>query len=321
MIIFASVKNLNEATMKHNAISFLIISLFLLLLAGCAGQQRRFVIGVSQCSDDEWRAQMNKEISREALFYPEAEVVFRTAKDNNEQQIHDIELMIRNRVDLLVVSPNEAEVLAPVIEKAYGRGIPVILTDRKIHSDNYTAYIGADNYAIGHSVGEYIAARLQGKGKVVEVMGLRGSTPAAERHRGMMEVLEKCPGIEVVASVDAGWLRKDARERFDSILAVHPDIDMVYCQNDRMAAGAYEAAVKYGREKEMLFVGIDALAGEGYGIAQVASGHGRRPGDADGNGDSDGKAFRARNISFVGFGQSQQCPRDDVAERADTSVG
>ena len=272
MIIFASVKNLNEATMKHNAISFLIISLFLLLLAGCAGQQRRFVIGVSQCSDDEWRAQMNKEISREALFYPEAEVVFRTAKDNNEQQIHDIELMIRNRVDLLVVSPNEAEVLAPVIEKAYGRGIPVILTDRKIHSDNYTAYIGADNYAIGHSVGEYIAARLQGKGKVVEVMGLRGSTPAAERHRGMMEVLEKCSGIEVVASVDAGWLRKEARERFDSILAVHPDIDMVYCQNDRMAAGAYEAAVKYGREKEMLFVGIDALAGEGYGIAQVASG-------------------------------------------------
>ena len=121
--------------MKHNAISFLIISLFLLLLAGCAGQQRRFVIGVSQCSDDEWRAQMNKEISREALFYPEAEVVFRTAKDNNEQQIHDIELMIRNRVDLLVVSPNEAEVLAPVIEKAYGRGIPVILTDRKIHSE------------------------------------------------------------------------------------------------------------------------------------------------------------------------------------------
>ena len=123
------------------------------------------------------------------MFYPEAEVVFRTAKDNNEQQIHDIELMIRNRVDLLVVSPNEAEVLAPVIEKAYGRGIPVILTDRKIHSDNYTAYIGADNYAIGHSVGEYIAARLQGKGKVVEVMGLRGSTPAGgagemSRYRG-----------------------------------------------------------------------------------------------------------------------------------------
>ena len=128
--------------MKHNAISFLIISLFLLLLAGCAGQQRRFVIGVSQCSDDEWRAQMNKEISREALFYPEAEVVFRTAKDNNEQQIHDIELMIRNRVDLLVVSPNEAEVLAPVIEKAYGRGIPVILTDRKIPQDSFGQLYG-----------------------------------------------------------------------------------------------------------------------------------------------------------------------------------
>ena len=258
--------------MKRNYTSCLVLLILMLLLAGCSGQQRRYVIGVSQCSDDEWRAQMNREISREALFYPGTEVVFHTAKDDNERQIHDIEMMIRNHVNLLVVSPNEADAITPVIEKAFAKGIPVILTDRKIHSDNYTAYIGADNHAIGNSVGEYIAARLQGKGKVVEIMGLRGSTPAVERHRGMVEVLEKYPGIEVVASVDAGWLRNEARVRFDSVLNRHPEIDMVYCQNDRMAAGAYEAAVKYGREKEMLFVGIDALAGEGYGVEQVASG-------------------------------------------------
>ena len=257
--------------MKHVHVHFLNFLFTLLLLVGCAVPQQRYAIGVSQCSDDEWREQMNKEISREALFYPEAEVAFRTAKDDNAQQIRDIEMMIRKRVDLLVVSPNEADAITPVIEKAYAEGIPVILTDRKIHSDKYTAYIGADNHAIGRDVGEYIAARLQGKGKVVEITGLRGSTPAMERHRGMVEVLEKYPGIRLVASADAGWLRDRARQSFDSILAVHPDIDMVYCQNDRMAAGAYEAAVKHGREKEMLFVGIDALAGEGYGIAQVAS--------------------------------------------------
>ena len=258
--------------MKHVHVHFLNFLFTLLLLVGCAAPQQRYVIGVSQCSDDEWREQMNKEISREALFYPEAEVAFRTAKDDNAQQIRDIEMMIRKRVDLLVVSPNEADAITPVIEKAYAEGIPVILTDRKIHSDKYTAYIGADNHTIGHNVGEYIAARLQGKGNVVEIMGLRGSTPAMERHRGMVEVLEKYPGIRLVASADAGWLRNRAHQCFDSILASQSAIDLVYCQNDRMAAGAYEAAVKYGREKEMLFVGIDALAGEGYGIAQVASG-------------------------------------------------
>ena len=227
---------------------------------------------MSQCSDDEWREQMNREITREALFYPEAEVVFRSAGDDNKRQIHDIELLMRNKVDLLVVSPNEADVLTPVIEKAYSKGIPVILVDRKIHSNQYTAYIGADNYAIGYNVGEYIASRLQGKGRVVEVTGLRGSTPAAERHRGMTDALREYPDIRVTASVDAGWRRDRARLVFDSLLTHAPEIDMVFAHNDRMAAGAYEAAVKYGREKEMLFVGIDALAGEGYGVEQVASG-------------------------------------------------
>ena len=258
--------------MKRNYTSCLVLLILMLLLAGCSGQQRRYVIGVSQCSDDEWREQMNREITREALFYPEAEVVFRSAGDDNKRQIHDIELLMRNKVDLLVVSPNEADVLTPVIEKAYSKGIPVILVDRKIHSNQYTAYIGADNYAIGYNVGEYIASRLQGKGRVVEMTGLRGSTPAAERHRGMTDALREYPDIRVTASVDAGWRRDRARLVFDSLLTHAPEIDMVFAHNDRMAAGAYEAAVKYGREKEMLFVGIDALAGEGYGVEQVASG-------------------------------------------------
>ena len=258
--------------MRHNCISLLNLFLLLTLLTGCAGQQKRFVIGVSQCSDDEWRAQMNKEISREALFYPEAEVVFRSAEDDSRRQIHDIELLIRNKVDVLVVSPNEADAITPVIEKAYNKGIPVILVDRKIHSNKYTAYIGADNYAIGYNVGEYIASRLHGKGKVVEVMGLRASTPAVERHKGMVDALREFTDIRLTASVDAGWRRDWAQQAFDSLLTHEQEIDMVFAHNDRMAAGAYEAAVKYRRQHDMLFVGIDALAGEGYGVEQVASG-------------------------------------------------
>ena len=215
---------------------------------------------------------MNKEIMREALLYPEAEIRIRTAKDNSGQQSRDIEEFIRQGVDLLIVSPNEADTIAEVIEEAYGKGIPVLLFDRKIHSDKYTAYVGADNYAIGQSAGAYIATRLRERGKVVELTGLKGSTSAIERHKGLMSVLADYPGVEVVASADAGWFQEAAETAFDSILRKHPDIDLLVAQNDRMAMGAYQAAKRQGREKEMVFVGVDALTGEGFGVDMVARG-------------------------------------------------
>lgn len=255
--------------MKH--VLFVLVALFCLLMAGCAPREVRYVVGVSQCSDDEWREQMNKEIRREALFYPGVKIDIRTAKDNNAQQIADIESLIGEGVDLLIVSPNEADAITPVIEKAYNKGIPVVLVDRKIRSDKYTAYVGADNYEIGRQVGSYIAERLQGKGNLVEVAGLKASTSALERHRGLMDALRETPDIKLIASADAAWLRVPAEKAFGDILSKFPDIDMVFAHNDRMAAGAYDAAVKQHREHDMLFVGIDALAGEGYGVEQVAN--------------------------------------------------
>lgn len=147
------------------------------------------------------------------------------------------------------------------------------MVDRKIHSRKYTAYVGADNYEIGHHVGRYIAERLQGKGNLVEVTGLRGSTSALERHRGLKDALKQTPGIKIIASADAAWLKGAAESAFDTILSRYPHIDMVFAHNDRMAIGAYDAAVKRNRQHDMLFVGIDALAGEGYGVEQVADGH------------------------------------------------
>ena len=243
-----------------------------LLSSACSGEKARYVIGVSQCSDDAWRAQMNKEIRREALFYPGVEVDIRSAGDDNARQIADIERFIREGVDLIVVAPNEAEAITPVVEKAYAKGIPVVLVDRRIHSEHYTAYVGADNYEMGRQIGQYIAARLHGKGNIVELTGLRGSTPAADRHRGMMDVLSRVPGIQVVASADAGWFRQSAEQAFDSILSCHPQIDLVFAHNDPMAAGAHEAAVRRGREQGMLFVGVDALPGKELGVELVADG-------------------------------------------------
>lgn len=252
---------------------FAALITLLVLTVSCKNKDNNsYIIGVSQCSDDEWRSQMNNEMNREALFYPGIKIDIRSAGDNNERQISDINYFIEKGVDIIVVSPNEADAITPVIEKAYDAGIPVVLVDRKINSDKYTAYIGADNYEAGAKIGHYICNRLNGKGNIAELTGLHGSTPADERHKGLMSALKEYPDIHIVATADAGWFKESAEAAFDSILGQNRNIDLVFAHNDRMAMGAYEAAKRKGLEKDILFVGVDALAGEGYGIEGVISG-------------------------------------------------
>ena len=254
--------------------NYLLLSILCLagILMSCTQKHTRYRIGVSQCSDDEWRHKMNNEIVREALFYDGVEVEIRTAKDNNRNQIADIKYFIDKKVDLLIVAPNEAAAITPVVEKAYRQGIPVVVIDRKILSDKYTAFVGADNYEIGKDVGQYILNRLHGKGKVLEITGLEGSTPAMERHKGLTDVLKEEPGIEITASVDGAWLQRVAGEKMDSVFQTNKNIDLVFAQNDRMAIGAYLSARQQQLEKEMLFVGIDALPGKEYGVEQIING-------------------------------------------------
>ena len=247
-----------------------ITVLFCLLgLAACRQDAPRFRIGVAQCSDDSWRHKMNDEILREAMFYDGVSVEIRSAADDNRKQAEDVHYFIDKGVDLLIISANEAAPMTPIVEEAYQKGIPVILVDRKILSDKYTAYIGADNYEIGRAVGNYIASSLKGKGNVVELTGLGGSTPAMERHQGFMAAISNYPDIKLIDKADAAWEREPAEVEMDSMLRRHPKIDAVYAHNDRIAPGAYQAAKKAGREKEMIFVGIDALPGKGNGLELV----------------------------------------------------
>lgn len=249
-----------------------VISLLMLLLGvctSCGQKEPKFHIGVSQCSDDEWRSQMNNEILREANFYEEASIEILTSKDDSRQQIEDIKQFIEQEVDLLIVAPNEAAPITPVVEEAHEKGIPVIVVDRKILSESYTAFVGADNLEIGRAVGAYVANLLQGKGKVVEITGLKGSTPAMERHQGFMQAMEKMPDIELLAVTEGDWLQAIAQHKMDSLLQHYPKVDLVFAQNDRMAAGAYAAAQTCNREKEIKFIGIDALPGKGYGVESV----------------------------------------------------
>lgn len=247
-----------------------IVVLFCFLgMVACHQDVPHFRIGVAQCSDDSWRHKMNDEILREAMFYDGVAVEIRSAGDDNRKQAEDVRYFMDKGVDLLIISANEAAPMTPVVEEAYQKGIPVILIDRKILSDKYTAYIGADNYEIGRAVGNYIASSLQGKGNVVELTGLGGATPAMERHQGFMAAISNFPDIKLIDKADAAWESGPAEVEMDSMLCRHPKIDAVYAHNDRIAPGAYRAAKKVGREKEMLFVGIDALPGKGNGLELV----------------------------------------------------
>ncbi|GJH39481.1 sensor histidine kinase [Capnocytophaga sp. HP1101] len=202
---------------------------------------------------------MNEELKREvALYQADAEVLIRSVKDDTHKQIADIEWFIEQKVDLLVVSPNESEACTPVIQKAYQQGIPVILVDRKIATDSYTAYVGANNYQIGKEAGRYAIAVLKGKGNIAEVRGTKGSTSDAERHKGFVEALKSAPEVQIVAETWGNFLQGDAKQQMQLLFQQHPNIDLVFAMNDPMAAGTHEAAMQFNGKMPFI-IGVDAL--------------------------------------------------------------
>jgi ABC-type sugar transport system substrate-binding protein/DNA-binding response OmpR family regulator len=215
---------------------------------------------------------MNSEMMREASFNQGIEIRIKTAHDSNQQQIRDIESFIADQVDLIIVSPNEAIPLTPVIEKAMQEGIPVVLIDRKISSGKYTAFVGADNFQIGKEVGVYAANLLNGNGNIAEISGLNGSTPAAERHNGFMSVIGKYPAIKIVYKSNGDWLRNLAKEKMTEALQKNGSIDLVFAHNDEMATGAHEAIRVSSGIKKPVIIGIDALPGTDGGIQKVING-------------------------------------------------
>ena len=227
------------------------------------GGQQTWIVGMSQCNLGEpWRVQMNADIRKAAAEHPELTVVFKDAQNDTLKQRSHVEEFVSSRVNLLIISPKEAVPLTAPVAEAYRKGIPVIILDRRVLGTEYSTFIGADNTRIGRAAGRWAARELANKGKVVELKGLMTSTPGQDRHRGFLEGI-KGTGLEVVFEADMKWLEPDARREMESALAVHKKIDLVYAHNDPGAHGAYLAARAAGREKEMLFVGIDGLPQEG----------------------------------------------------------
>lgn len=242
---------------------YILFVIFPLLLFSC-NQDKVYKIGVSQCSDDDWRQQMNAEIRRELMFHPEATVVIFSADDSSEKQINDIRYFIDNDFDVIIAAPNEAEALTPVISEAYNMGIPVVLFDRNIIGNDFTAWQGADNKSIGKAAGRYVVSKVGKNAKVIEIYGLPGSTPAEERHLGFNEV----EGINIVGTGYGNWNYEDASRVIDSLIERNPDVDAIYAHNDHMALAASDIAEKH--HVKPLIVGIDAAPE--IGLKAVAEG-------------------------------------------------
>ncbi len=243
-----------------------------LSLAACKQQPKKFVIGVSQCSEDNWRNKLNDELKMGEYLNDSIIVKLASSNDDNVLQNKQVNQFVDEGVDLLVISPNQLSAISKAVERAYEKGIPVILYDRISNTDKYTAFIGCDNYHIGKSMGTFIAQKLQGKGRIVEICGLDGSSPAMERHLGFMDAIKPYPGIQVIASEEGNWKEEGGVQAMKRILKKTQDFDYVFAHSDRLAWGAYEAAKQMGLQHRYKFTGVDGMATKGGGLELVRDG-------------------------------------------------
>jgi signal transduction histidine kinase/DNA-binding response OmpR family regulator/ABC-type xylose transport system substrate-binding protein len=258
--------------MKVVNIIFLLLMLFFF---SCSTKQeeKQYVIGFAQCTGgDAWRKAMHDDMERELSFYPGYELVIKDAKNSTSLQQEHIREFFEQKVDLLIVSPNEAEPVTPLVEEAFEQGIPVIIVDRRTASSLYTAYVGANNYEIGELAGNYVAELLEGKGRIIEVWGLEGSSPAMDRHAGFINSIKDFEGIEIVTAVPGEWEKDIARTKFPEYFEKHQNVDLVFAHNDVMALGVYDYLKSIRRQDELLFVGVDGLSGPNGGLQFVEDG-------------------------------------------------
>lgn len=249
--------------MKH---PFLLVWLTLIVLCGCtsSGKQKRHVIGLSQCMlDDAWREAMINDMRIEASNYDDVEIIIKDAQNNNETQIQQIRDLIRQKVDVLIISPYQSEPITAVAEEAYRAGIPTIITDRKVNTDQYTSFVGANNYEIGLAAGNYAAHYLPPDAIILEIWGLTQTSPAQERHKGFVDALREREDLSF-RKIEGQWLVDTARMELRRL--EHPEqIDFVYAHNDMMAIAAREYFMAWDsiRGRDLRIIGVDAVAGAG----------------------------------------------------------
>jgi len=252
----------------------LMLILASLSLISCKQKQGdKIRVGFSQAmTTDDWRKQMNSSIKIEASLRPEVDLTIKDANNNVDKQIEDIERFISNRVDVIIVSPIQSKPLTAVVEKSIKAGIPVLVVDRKIEGESYTAYLGADNIEIGRIAGRYIISHSKGSGNIIEITGASGSSPAYERTLGFNQIINENKRFKIVNTIQGDWEKESVKAPLKAILLQNPNVEYIFAHNDRMALSAWETAKTLGLEKKIKFIGVDALNSVNGGIELVKSG-------------------------------------------------
>lgn len=246
------------------------LCILLLLLTSC--QQKKYRIVISQCYHNAWNEQLGTELIREASLHPEIDFQQYLSHNGAEGQVRDVRRFIRDGVDLILLSPDDGELLSPVVDEAAAAGIPLILIDSETTSQNYTARVGVDNFDIGIQGGQFVLYSLKGEGKIISIRGLEGSTPQRYRTEGFRTTLRRYPGMVIVDSCYTDWTYEYAYPLIDSLVRLHPDVDLIAAQCDPLAHAAYDVCHKYRPDNMPMITGIDALMGEGNGIQNVLDG-------------------------------------------------
>ncbi len=248
---------------------YVVILLAALLPVSCAdhAKGKQYVIAFSQCMDyDHWRHTMLEEMKRELSFHNNIQFIFTNANSNSDTQVVQINELLKQRIDLLIVSPNEVQPLSPVIEKVYDAGIPVVLIDRKTNSNKYTAFIGAENFEVGQNAGRFAVSFLKGKGKVMEITAPENASPFIGRHNGFMDVISQYSGIQFLKKAKAG-----DQQHFDSTIKEAGNPDLIFAHNDLMANDAYQSCLRLGIDKKVKIIGVDGLPVKGMGLDMVTN--------------------------------------------------
>ncbi len=248
----------------------------LLLIISCPAcnknesENKKFKIGFAQAQGgDNWRETMLREMKREVSFHNNIEFYIKDAQADSEKQKEQIDSLIKMKIDLLIVSPHEIKPLSPILEKIYNSNIPVVLIDRRINSEKYTAFIGASNYEVGQNAGKYTVALLKGKGKVIEVTGLNTASPFIDRDKGFTEVISKNKGINLIAKINDHELNYE--KKLDSVIKNNRDINVIFAHSDYIAKIVYQICKNNGVEKSVKIIGVDGLAVSGMGMDMVAN--------------------------------------------------
>ena len=250
-----------------------ITFIFLIFVGGCSNtsEVKKYKIGFSQCiSKDDWRKSMDHEMKVEASLNSEIDLNIFQANGDVELQKSQIEFMIDNDYDVIIISPLRAKPLVPIIDKAYDKGIPIIIVDRKIDSQKFTAYVGANNIDVGRNAANYIASKIEKKINVLEIKGGDDSSPVTERHLGFYQIVDIEPNINVVYSIKDRDIEQRLPQIFDS-LNVKP-INFIFAFNDEIAYNTWKIAKARGIEETIKFIGVDGLNGANNGIQLVQSG-------------------------------------------------